>query len=144
MPKRIMPKNRPLTPSLTSSTGNHASSHFRIISFFSFWGLIITTLIVCLMPVSNTQGIPHLDKLIHFSNYLILGILAFKTYPNKSYFPFLWIVLLGFSLMIEILQGLSGYRSFSLLDLLANGLGLAFGGWLIKHINSSNSEYKDH
>jgi len=98
-----------------------------------FLGLLIATLIVCLIPISSAgQSIPHIDKVVHFTSYMTLGVLALKSYPHKPAFPYMWLLLLSFSLLIEILQGLTSYRSFSLLDLLANGIGLSVAVVLTK------------
>ncbi|WP_284377799.1 VanZ family protein [Litoribrevibacter albus] len=84
------------------------------------------------MPSSSHSGIPHFDKLVHFTNYTILGFFAAKSYPQPSYFTRLFPALLIFGFIIEVLQGLSGYRTFSLLDMLANGAGLIFAGILVR------------
>ena len=123
-----------------STTSTTATTFFKL----CFWGLLVTTIVVCLIPTSSNQGIPHLDKIIHFTNYFVLGLLVSKSYPNKPFFPALWITLFCFSFAIEVLQGLTGYRSFSLLDLLANGAGLLLSGYVLGNQIKSNRIMSNH
>lgn len=64
-----------------------------------------------------------LDKIFHFSVYLGLMfwfIQIFRSPQHKKIFH----VLFFQGILIEIIQGLSGLRSFELLDIVANTLGV--------------------
>ncbi len=74
------------------------------------------------MPDINTY-IDHTDKLIHFLLYFLLAGWFVQLYSRLSQ----RIVILGSTILlgiiIEFLQGLTAYRSFDMLDALANSIG---------------------
>ena len=74
------------------------------------------------VPDINTY-LDHTDKLIHFLLYFILAGWFIQLYSRHSQ----RMVILGgaivLGIVIEFLQGLTGYRSFDLLDALANSIG---------------------
>ena len=90
--------------------------------------------ILCLLPTSNLPNVKVNDKLVHFSAYFLLAA-WFSGVVKRNYYILFGLVLLGFSYLIEVLQGLSKYRSFEWQDLMANGLGiivaLIFGFWFL-------------
>ena len=74
------------------------------------------------------------DLLVHAIGYAVLICAGFFAFPQRLYTLRLFLGLLVFSFMIEYIQYFLPYRSFSLLDLAANGLGLLLGvviGWLL-------------
>ena len=78
-----------------------------------------------LIPIS--AELPGTDKTLHFITYFLLS--AFFTtlvqLPRS-----LWLVAAGlvlFGVLMEILQGLTGYRYLEIMDMLANGLGVLVG-----------------
>jgi len=95
---------------------------------------IISLAILCLLPTSNLPKVSVNDKFVHFLAYFILAAWFSGIVKPKNYVYF-GIVLLVFSYLIEILQGLSKYRSFEWQDLFANGLGicvaLLLGAWFL-------------
>lgn len=95
---------------------------------------IIVLAILCLLPVSNLPKIKVSDKLVHFLAYFILAAWFSGIVKPKNYVVF-GLILLAFSYLIELLQGLSKYRSFEWQDLLANGLGISvallLGVWFL-------------
>ena len=67
------------------------------------------------------------DLLLHFVGYLVLfnsGLFAFGRQTSKTG---MFILLFAYSLLIELVQFILPYRTFSLMDLLANALGLCAG-----------------
>jgi VanZ family protein len=67
------------------------------------------------------------DLFMHFAGYIILMnscLLAYGARPRKAV---MFGLLLLYSFMIEVIQYFLPYREFSLLDLLANSLGLITG-----------------
>lgn len=88
---------------------------------------IVAIFYLCLRKTAPSAPVfPHFDKLLHFSAYFFLmsyfsQILKFKSY--KKSLPLFFTM----GVLIEILQLISGYRSFELLDILANTLGLICG-----------------
>ena len=78
-------------------------------------------------PTDSMYIASYNDKLMHFTGYIILMnscLYAYGTRPGKANMFF---GLLLYSFMIEVIQYFLPYREFSLLDLLANGLGLITG-----------------
>jgi VanZ family protein len=66
------------------------------------------------------------DKVLHFAAYALLGVAA--ALAQRTPRIVLSVVLLSaFGLLIEILQGMTDYRSFDLRDLVADMLGAAVG-----------------
>ena len=90
-------------------------------------------LIVCLglvtwqslLPANGLQGVPHMDKVVHFLIYGLLCLLAIGSRLSSRYmWAFLGVI--AFGLLIEILQGTMGWgRTASIWDMLANTLGAA-------------------
>ena len=82
---------------------------------------------LCLRKTApSTPVIPHFDKILHFTAYYCLMSyfsLLLKASSYKKAFSLF--VLMG--VLIELLQLMSGYRSFELLDILANTTGLVAG-----------------
>ena len=97
-----------------------------------FWLSIFTVFIVCLIPIHGQGPINHFDKLVHMASFAIVTLLCFYAYPSKYHLrrAIQAIALIGFGLLIEIAQSFTGYRFFSWLDLLADGLGV-ISIWLI-------------
>jgi len=105
---------------------NTSQSYYRV----AFSLLLLITFSVCLIPTSGHSGIPHLDKVIHFSNYFALSFLAIKSYSKLPFYSMLFPLLFLFGAIIEVLQSFTGYRTFSLLDMAANGTGLLLAGFI--------------
>lgn len=76
-------------------------------------------------PLEGLAPIDHLDKLGHLLAFLVLAWLADFAFPRRSFGSEKIVPLLGFGLLIELVQQQLPYRQFSLLDWLADGLGVA-------------------
>lgn len=109
---------------------------------FVSWVVLITCLsLIDLSPRDDGLEIPYLDKLVHFTFYLVfvlLGCLAFNLNENKIKLTkgllILIICAVLYGLIIEALQDvLPVDRSAELLDILANTIGALVGGLLIKN-----------
>jgi VanZ family protein len=96
------------------------------------WALVI--LVLSLLPASDTGdfgSIPYLDKVIHIIFYAVLCFLILHDIrsgerQHNSYFSDLFQAFsyaLVFGILIEMLQWIIPYRSFELMDILANALG---------------------
>lgn len=64
------------------------------------------------------------DKVLHLAGYAVLGVLAVL---SGLRWPVAIGVVVGWGLVLEVAQGLLGYRSFEWLDLLADAIGAAAG-----------------
>lgn len=120
--------------------------------------VLILMLVVLLMPLSGEStgeggmvsqimtAVPFSDKLVH------TGMFAFVTLVNyvenrkqKKLYGILWVLgLCGFAYLTEVLQKLSGYRTFDLYDILADVtgivLGLALANWVSRSLNKRRGE----
>jgi VanZ family protein len=100
-------------------------------------GASLVALVAVLSLIPSPPEMGGSDKLGHISAYAALAIWFAGLYPRQRY----WRILAGLfalGLIIEVLQGLSGYRQAEFLDLIANltgtGIGLSLGllfpgGW---------------
>ena len=69
------------------------------------------------------------DKLAHFGAYLVLMLWFAQLYARRRHRIIAgWLVLLG--VVLEVVQGGLGYRTFDLADMLANTLGVVTAWWL--------------
>ncbi|HKI50945.1 MAG TPA: VanZ family protein [Geothermobacteraceae bacterium] len=98
-----------------------------ILKQLQFWALLLACLALSLMP--QPPGVFELasDKFWHALAYLVLYLSSQIAYPMKVSQTARFTLLLGFSLLIEILQHFVPRREFSLLDLAANAAGLLLG-----------------
>lgn len=90
------------------------------------WGLVTLVTVLSLLPTPQlpTQGFN--DKVNHLLAYSTLMAWFGQIYGARLK-PVLALLAMGATL--EVLQGLSGYREMSALDMVANGLGVGLG-WL--------------
>lgn len=82
------------------------------------------------VDAKGVEFIPFYDKITHFLIYIILAFLAINTFrlsfKGKFYFKaFIYCFLLG--AILECAQYFLPYRTFELLDILANSLGAILG-----------------
>lgn len=90
------------------------------------WGLVALVVALSLVPSPPQSGFDQGDKVGHLLAYATLMGWFGQLYPPG------WRLALAFvalGLVLEILQGLSGYRQASMADMLANTLGVVLGGW---------------
>lgn len=83
---------------------------------------------------SGKSGIPGFDKLLHFFGFLILTILlllTFKYYKLSNSYVSVFLIALGIGILIEAVQIGIPEREFSLLDILADVLGIIIGSVLV-------------
>jgi VanZ family protein len=65
------------------------------------------------------------DKIEHSAAFLFLAFLLDFAQPHQAWGQRKWLPLLGYGLLIELVQYFIPYREFSLWDLAADALGLA-------------------
>jgi VanZ family protein len=79
------------------------------------------------------------DKTDHLLGFVVLGLLGQAAWPGRR----VWVLggLLAFGVLIELLQGLTGYRFADSKDVLADwlGVGLAALAWSIATRSSSRA-----
>ncbi|MDO8308874.1 MAG: VanZ family protein [Actinomycetota bacterium] len=92
------------------------------------WSLVVVWTSLAPLDPNATPLLPFSDKWLHTLAYAVLGFLV--TLAMRTRRPVLVlcsIVVLG--LALEVVQGQTGYRTYDLIDLLADAVG-AFGGIL--------------
>lgn len=85
-------------------------------------------ILLCLLPVAYLPPANISDKLEHLLAFMLLAMLWRALYPRQFWRAVFMAVALGG--LIEIAQGLSGYRHAELLDWLADSLGALAGSLL--------------
>ncbi len=65
------------------------------------------------------------DKIVHLTAFFVLALCADYAFPRRRFDWFTASPLLGYGLLIEIMQFFIPHRSFSLADLAADAAGLA-------------------
>jgi len=88
---------------------------------------IFSILILALLPSENLSGFTLWDKANHCFAFFVLTCLLYFSVNNVKWLTQVVMPLLFFGLLIEILQLLSGYRQFSLLDVVADAVGIVVG-----------------
>jgi VanZ family protein len=90
------------------------------------WGLVALVCVLSLVPPPQLPGPEYNDKVGHILAYFSLMAWFGQLYPARIK-PVLALLAMGAGL--EVLQGMTGYRDMSGLDMLANASGVALG-WL--------------
>jgi len=78
-------------------------------------------------PISGLQ----LDKLNHLAAFFVLALLTEYAFPSATISAQKLLSLLGFGLLIEVLQYWVGYRYFEWLDVAADAAGIVLF-WVIR------------
>ena len=106
--------------------GFSSANRWQRTAQLGFVVLAVVILVLSLLPIEHPQISPN-DKLNHLLAYGMLAALGGFGYRIgfAGSVAFLWGVL------IEELQGLTGYRLFSVADIVANGIGVGLGLGLV-------------
>ncbi len=77
---------------------------------------------------------PHLDKLIHFTIFFLLGFFFRVRFPQVSVLYYS-LILVSYALLTEILQDTMHWgRSFEVLDAVADTLGLSLAYYIYNRL----------
>ena len=101
-------------------------------------GLAVTVItILALLPVEQAP-LPHIsDKIQHLAAFFTLAFLVDCSFPNSHFRLAKMTTLAGYGLAIEVLQYFSGYRFFSLLDIVADLSGVVLYLFLIPFLQKT-------
>ena len=95
---------------------------FKVLFFIA---LALLTL-VCLIPLSGPAfEINNIDKLYHFSAYLILAFVFERGFVHLFKYGGV-LMLIGYGILVEFAQGQTEFRTMSIADIVANSAGVIF------------------
>ena len=108
----------------------------------AFWGCVLVVTWLAFAPLAEPAGFSW-DKANHVLAFCVMAALADAGYPGRGRELPRWGLLLGYGLVIELVQWQLPYREFSWLDLVANVIGVllyiglrAWVGWRIRRPRS--------
>ena len=112
--------------------------HTPTLRYLSTWQMLGVGLFAAigagsLAPISiNAPAIeiPNFDKVVHFVAYGLLTAWYLAVFPVRRRW-LIPVLLLGFGVLIEWLQGLTGYRDASVADAAADLGGIVIAAWLL-------------
>jgi hypothetical protein len=91
------------------------------------WGLIVTVIMLSLLPVPSPKlSFILIDKVEHALTYATLTLWFAQICPRRTWAG-IGLKLLTLGVILEFLQGMTTYRSFSFWDIGANTLGILMG-----------------
>ncbi len=95
----------------------------RSISGLISVAMIGTLVFASLSPTTPESSAPHFDKLLHVFAYFVVCFwhsLLFTRFPGRVF-----VACVALGALLEILQGVTGYREASFADQIANTIGAA-------------------
>jgi hypothetical protein len=114
-------------------TGHMHSFRFAKLWLVLGWMLVSLVVILSLWPKPpELLGFEQSDKLSHIMAYMILMLWFANIYPQRPHQVRLAIWFFAMGAGLELLQGLTGYRTFKFADILANGFGIFLALYLAK------------
>jgi len=103
-------------------------THPRI-TLITFRVALVVALIVTMYLATTQQEFPVIDdtndKVKHILAFYVLAFLADHSVPKVRFNLSKGLTILGYGLLIEVIQYFLPYREFSLFDLAADGVGIA-------------------
>ena len=92
------------------------------------WLLITVVIFLSLWPKPpEPLSFKHSDKLAHLIAYSILTLWFANMYRQRSRHLLLGVTFIALGMFLELLQGLTEYRTFSYGDIVANSSGVLLG-----------------
>ena len=117
---------------------NLSINFYRYLNLSIVWGGVIVYLLIIYSPKFGLpSSFPFLDKVVHFILFFIQSIFItntiyeYRNRNNRILFIVSIILLLLFGLIIEIQQIYLPYRTFEIMDLIANFVGVLFGSFVV-------------
>jgi VanZ family protein len=105
--------------------------------------LVISILVISFLATSETNPISQNfidDKLLHFLCFAYLTLIFKLTQFIQQDF-WLYVIVLAYGILIEIVQMFLPYRSFELLDIFADFMGILCSGLLFKLVKDFYISY---
>ena len=114
----------------------------KLVFWVSLFGFSVATLIRLEGGISSNgdEGIP-IDKVFHILGFAWLTYFALRVFSERVGFIIVGLFLYG--LLIEALQGISGWRTAEGADVMANIIGILFGyglrNWISNNLRNCRS-----
>ena len=124
---------------------NLSINFYRYLSLSIVWGGVIVYLLIIYSPKFGLPtSFPFLDKVVHFILFFIQSIFITNTiyeYRNRNnrillIVSIIFLLLLG--VIIEIQQIYLPYRTFEIMDLISNFVGVFSGSFFIIYFRNYN------
>jgi VanZ family protein len=105
--------------------------------------LAISIVVISILSIQHLEVEPSVnlnDKLLHFSCFLYLTIISWL---SRIIYKELWlyVIVLGYGILIEIVQIYIPYRSFEFLDIFADFTGILAGSFFINFFKDLYPKY---
>lgn len=95
------------------------------------WALVIFVVYLSLTPAPPAaMTFENSDKVEHALAYATLSFWFCQLYPKAWTRVFVMVCLVGLGVGLEYVQGWTGYRTFDVMDMLADSVGVLLG-WLL-------------
>lgn len=109
-----------------SANGQLPEPRLKLIRAWYLLGLLMLLIVgaLSLMPAPEV-GVN--DKLGHVITYFVLGAWFGLLAPNRLVLSWTVVGLLGYGILLELLQGMTSYRFAEWADVVANGGGILMG-----------------
>jgi len=91
------------------------------------WGLVAAILWLSVTPRPPDLGVEHGDKLGHFLAYGAVTLWFGQLYPRLATRAAYAAGFIAMGIALEFVQRWLGYRSFEVLDMVADAIGVALG-----------------
>jgi VanZ family protein len=117
------------------------NSYLIISSFRIILGISIALIsVLSIQEIDVQSSISLSDKFLHFSCFLYLTIISWF---SRIIYKELWlyVIVLGYGILIEIVQIYIPYRFFEFLDIFADFLGILAGSFLINFFKDLYPKY---
>jgi len=111
-----------LIKQLDRTLHNHKNHLFFKIAL---WMCLFSIIVIAFSPLEHTT-LDHHDKLNHILAFWVLSFLIDFAYPKVSFYKYKLISLLVYGCFIEVVQHFLPYRTFSMLDIAADLVGVLF------------------
>ncbi|MBG58250.1 MAG: hypothetical protein CMK46_08195 [Porticoccus sp.] len=114
----------------------------RAMKNLTFWRAtllfgLIAVLLLALLPTGDQMVFSGQDKLLHGITFAVLFLLSRQSLPAGASLWLIYPGLMGYGILMEVLQGLTGYRYMEGMDLLADLLGLMVGHLVVLSIRKA-------
>jgi VanZ family protein len=90
------------------------------------WLLVLGVVVGSLVPGDMLRAITISDKVMHAGTYFLLMVWFAGLYPRTRHF-LIAVTLIGLGIALDVAQGGTATRTFDLLDILADAVGIAIG-----------------